>query len=1736
MVSPADNHTLLLDDDDHYYELINSYYYINDIDDEKDLEVNYTTHGNGSNNSISSSSDNYFDTLIDNAIIIPSREQPINVTIQQQQQQQPVTTLVPITQLIPVASQEEQPTMTAVMQQHPTSFLVPIDQRIPVRLNSIARFYRNVHEFNNLCVHVHIADGLLSNKCTNCGAFYSTDEATSRSGKTHYSKCCRGGEIQFPFLHRPLPTIAAMLDGEDPVRSKLLHNEIRKINTILGFSSTIIKDHGVSEGGPVGPPVLIIQGNIAHKIGSLFPSDDSKYPQYMQSYFWEPQDENQQRKYYFDLDGATKLLIEELRSVLKEENEFFTSMNHAKQAYDSLPEDQQVNYKMAILDYQKPTGPSRTHNAPQSVEVAALLRYDPMNPSKDYKRAIVVFPKGQGLTTIEYIHPAYFPLSYPLFHMKGEHGWHPYLFSTNSSAKKKNHITFMEYASYILQVRDDVESPLHHDIILCGGKLTQQYILDLFVCMESDRLQYLRKNQCKLKASLYKGLANAVAAKEGREEGRYCVLPSTYIGSPRWFHEEYQDSMARVRHFGKPDLFVTFTCSPKWPEIVEALRINQRKSSASHRPDIISRVFDIKLRALLDDIQKNEIFGEVVALLAIVEWQKRNLPHAHILIMLHRNNKPREPHEYDSISTAELPNKTQHPTLHELVLTHMVHGPCGLLNPNCVCMKNGKCQKRFPKPFTDETTQNPDSYPILRRRSPLNGGVSVVIEKGGREFCVDNSWIVPYNPYLLLRYQAHINVEICNTVGAVKYLHKYIYKGVSKAIVHQSPQTAALPQTTPSTLQPGRVIDEITDYVECRYLGPAEAVNRLLSQLLHQSYPPVIRLSLHLPGEQWVQYEEGEEEEAIAQHELQNVQGQPTSILLAYFKAVSDENNHRFSVQQRTYKGEILPEADQLTYQDFPQYFVHTSSKGIHLWKRRLVNSKHEQPKCTKGYVVSRLRYVPPSAGDLMYMRMLLINVKGATSFEHLKTHQGVVHETFKDACISMGLVGEDKEWQICLQDAVDVEVNSFKLRHLFCLILENNHPESPTKLWQMFQKPFSDDFRHKRVANDHSAPHTEEDFSEALHSISDILQRLSNGSKFLPDYGLPLPAFPRQSDTEQSSPETLFFDSNLHRPDDHKLRADANVGLFNDTQKQVYDYIIKQVNNKSNKVPFNNIFLDAPGGTGKTFVINTVISRLIQHKVPFVASAFSGIAAILLTAGRTTHSFFKLPVSKSSEVNCNVGNRSQLGKFLKAATVIIIDEAPMLQREQLEAIHILFHQLQGTVTQRNRDDNPFAGKLLILSGDFRQTLPVCPKESRAGICATILKRSFLWRFFSTIHLHKNERVLRICRESNDETQLAACTQFAEFVLSIGNGDVLPPLTKLSICNTTTTEINTNNNTAAAAVDANHQNTIDDYDKDRIFIPDQFVFNHKILRPQQCNLNTFIRWCYPDIRDGANDPHQPKMHERAILCPLNKDVDVINSVAIEMYDSQEASLPSASATTNIISNTILHVLKSADSIIMDTEGNINGGADQLPANVAAEDGWLHDPAFLMTSFPVEFLNTLNYSGVPPHTLTLKHGAALMLLRNLDVKNGLCNGTKLTFLSMKNQYLMLVEKVDKVITANDDDEPQHSSNSSNNIIAIPRIDFNVTETQLPFHMKRRQFPVKLAFAMTVNKSQGQSLKRVGIYLPRPLFSHGQLYVAIGRSGIPRETYFYIEDFENEQGYDTQTKQYYTKNVVWNEVLR
>ncbi|TKR70682.1 hypothetical protein L596_022674 [Steinernema carpocapsae] len=155
--------------------------------------------------------------------------------------------------------------------------------------------------------------------------------------------------------------------------------------------------------------------------------------------------------------------------------------------------------------------------------------------------------------------------------------------------------------------------------------------------------------------------------------------------------------MAIVTEFGAPDLFITFTCNPKWPEIVSNLKPGQ---SPCDRPDLVVKVFQLKLKEFMDDILKKQVLGKVKAFVRVIEFQKRGLPHTQYALILDDEHKFRTGADVDSVVCAELPYPATEPRLYSIVKSSMMHGPCGTSYRHMQCMqKHGdRCDKDFPKP------------------------------------------------------------------------------------------------------------------------------------------------------------------------------------------------------------------------------------------------------------------------------------------------------------------------------------------------------------------------------------------------------------------------------------------------------------------------------------------------------------------------------------------------------------------------------------------------------------------------------------------------------------------------------------------------------------------------------------------------------------------------------------------------------------------------------------------------------------------------------------------------------------------------------------------------------------------------------------------------------------------------------------------------------------------------------
>ena len=218
-------------------------------------------------------------------------------------------------------------------------------------------------------------------------------------------------------------------------------------------------------------------------------------------------------------------------------------------------------------------------------------------------------------------------------------------------------MTWREYYTYDICICTEAA------LLFLSGRLLLAFIVEQYVKIERSRREWCRKNQSLIRCDLLSGLRDAYVAGEtdSGNVGARTVLPSNFLGGPRDMHQRFQDAMAVVQRSGKLDDFLKMTCNPKWPEIKDHLLPGR---THHHRPDLTTRVFRAKYGDLKKDILHKNALGRPVAHIAVTEFQKRGLPHVHMLLIMHSDDKPRSPEDYDGVVSAELPDSDISPELY----------------------------------------------------------------------------------------------------------------------------------------------------------------------------------------------------------------------------------------------------------------------------------------------------------------------------------------------------------------------------------------------------------------------------------------------------------------------------------------------------------------------------------------------------------------------------------------------------------------------------------------------------------------------------------------------------------------------------------------------------------------------------------------------------------------------------------------------------------------------------------------------------------------------------------------------------------------------------------------------------------------------------------------------------------------------------------------------------------------
>ena len=1356
------------------------------------------------------------------------------------------------------------------------------------------------------------AIGKMDKVCQHCGAFKFKRESEGF--------CCSSGKVKTAPFPKP-PGILSELWRSNGATGNLLKKFSREINNAVALSSIKVTEktfRGFS-------PSVIFQGQMKHLAGSLLPAH-GEVPKFAQLYCFDARLETAQRFENMYLPSNTtkaekerlKDLLQKIQSLIHNNNPFVKDFKMIME----IPENELAEGKIVISATEKPSNEhTRRYNLQTNLQEVSIL-------TNEAPHDLVLQRRGGGVQSIHDLNPKGMPLHFTLLFPLGTRGWDQY----EKQADGKRRITTKQFYVYHLQIRDNE----NQNFLMCAQRLFQEFCCMVWVTIENQRLNFQRFNQKALRADSYKSVREATEERI-REAGPRAdqifpddhqrqaigrtILAGSHIGGMRWFNAKNQDGMAILRKFRKPDLFITATCNPKWLEIQQELMPGQ---TAQDRPDLVARVFKLKKDQLMRDLIAGQIFGRVVAFLWTVEFQKRGLPHVHILLILADHDRLITPEFVDNLVSAEIPPSPAEASneemmkarqsLEDIVLQNMIHGPCGSVAPNSPCMEQGKCTKGFPKQFVKETSIDPDNnYAKYKRRSPEDGGRSV--QHNGKE--INNSHVVPYNAILSQRFNCHINVECCCSTKACKYICKYINKGNDRAMAATDVQ--------------GQPRDEIKEYEDMRYVGSVEACWHIFGFEIHDRFPAVLALRVHLPEENQIVFDEDTALEALEK--------QRDTELTAFFDFNKECIVKGFDPSE-------LPK-----YVQMPEGYRYDNK--LKKWIKR---------KQKAGNVIGRVHSIHPVSGEVYFLRLLLHDnhCRGKESFDDLrKLSDGRMCETFKEVCNELGLLSNDTEWHRILEESAVTKMCP-EIRQMFVIILLFCLPTNPLALFNEFWVTWYDDIQYK--ASRRGLQLDEVQLKTLV--LLDLEMRLASFERRLPDYGLPLPSIEEMHQVQHvtsNQPAVIREELDYDFEEMRKIVADS-IETFTPEQLTVYETVMDAVKNDK---PLN-VFLSARGGCGKTYLLNAILAS-VRSLEPggcvALAMGTTGIAANLLQLGRTFHSRMKAPLDPDESSTLKITAQSNLAELLRTSKLFLIDEATMMNRYHLEAMDRTMRDIL------QKPNVPFGGKAVILAGDFRQCLPVVPGKQKAGIIKHTILKSYLWGFFQVLELSVNMRV-----RASGNPHLEA---FDKWTLSIGNGQISSLKVPATMVATRITPNSKENSSTEG--DAMEQ---------------------------------FCGKIFPNLAENIED--QNWIEGRALLAPTNKEVQMMNDIL-------SAKLPGSA-----------EIMRSADQL-ENTEDVLH--------------------------FNVEYLNSLTPSGCPPHALLLKRGIPLMLLRNLNPREGLCNGTKLIFESS------IDNKVLKCKVA-----------GSDKIVLIPRIMFipKLGELGMNYAWSRRQFPVKPAFAMTINKSQGKSI--------------------------------------------------------------
>ncbi|KAE8230528.1 hypothetical protein CF326_g4466 [Tilletia indica] len=1030
--------------------------------------------------------------------------------------------------------------------------------------------------------------------------------------------CCKSGTKMLDPLP-PLTPLLNQLSTLPAMATSSLH-----LNQVFQFAVQWYSGSRVRFGP--GPPAVAVEGTVTRRV---LPVDRDGSP--LNTYLYFPE-----RLEAEEIEGISHLW----RRGIRRELQHFNTLLHEFQQFET----EEAGTTLEL----RTEGPAR--------EIAAILHYG-AGANRTPRSFYVHRAEDDGASRLSYNSELYEPLSYPILFPLGTPGW------------PIPGWTQREYYRFLL-----LTERRFRDFAMLGSL----YIIDMMCRIEDQRLDFVTRGLARARQNSRAPAAHEIDEHEpehgGIDPASFNLnLPSSFVGSRSYRAEHVSDALALAKQFGKPHGMLTLTTNPEWDELKEMLGPGQTATSV---PIITVRVFRARLAKVMAVFKKG--FGGLRYSIKVIEFQRRGLPHAHIVFAL---DKEIPIQQLDKVVSGEVPPETQ-PRLRALVLRLMRHPDDhvvrrdGTLNTNSRCNKDGRCVWGFPQPITEETTVDPVTERVIYRRRTAQ-----------------DQMIAQYPPMILLAWEGHAHIDFSVSLESFVYIFKYIHKGPDYVDFRFAEPAEGFEETAT------RAAD---DYIRARYLSATEATWRLMAFDLTSKVPSVARLGVHEPGANIPQYSV-----SATSH------GSDASSLTRYFLRPDIYSNMTYIVYNESVTFRRATD-DELANPDMLQDFEALEKTEVAQQSRPQVVKRR-----TRGVKVARIKAVRPGAGEIFYIRQLLLH-KAASTWSGLKAVVGADgittrYSTFQEAAVAEGLFAGTDEATLAMREAIAVFTPTKQLRFLYCLLVVDG--ALALNMWEEFRIVMSRDFLPLALGRD---PTEEEQDTAAECALRDISHVFASMGKYAIDYGLEVEVL--------RSPEA-DVDRDFFRGQTQQLRQDAARSRLRFTagQRDLYNELMAAVL-RPNDAKLH--LIQGRAGRGKTFVIQAVINQLRATGHVLAVSGATGLSASAFVRGSTVHKMFSIPVvddMDSTAVTSRLTADDRMAGFLLASSAIVIDEIWALHRSVIEAVDVVMRLL-------TRVDSPFGGMVVFGVGDPRQTAPVV----KGGGKSQIIEHSFLSSpLFDRFKLHE---------------------------------------------------------------------------------------------------------------------------------------------------------------------------------------------------------------------------------------------------------------------------------------------------------------------------------------------------------------------------------------------------------------